>query len=367
MGNSTIKLATTINYALTHTDLLPLTGVGGLSDEPGLSICIEAASDIVSDENDWKFNSVELCSPLGLTQGTGLPLVVYQSKQDYLFAGASAFTMNITPSGTGSGTNSSGASIGLASANAVTVTAGVVTVNTLEPHRFAIGNTVFLFGLVAQTGNAANASKYNATFTDNGNKTTWAGGVVLTAVTPTSFSFAALAGQNNADVLGAPGINDFNWLSAATMLELNNQSSPMNVRHLKALRNLPAWSKCADPEQVAVMQDLGTGVLLVRMMYVPAAVTWLVNLIYQKKPIVYTSLNQFWGIPDQYASMFNQAVMYRAYRYIRSPQADSEYKKLQQLILEAQGSDQAEESNVFLEPVESLVDYGPYWTGGGGF
>lgn len=364
MPLSNIKLQTTINYATTHTDLLPLTGVGGITDEPGLSICNEAASEIINDENDWKFNSTELCSPLGLTQGTGQPLIVYQSKQDYLFAGASAFTMNITPSGGSTGVQSSGASIDLASNNAVTVTAGVVTVNTLEPHRFAVGNTVFLFGLTATTGNAA---KYNSTFTDNGNQTAWAGGYVLTAVTAKGFSFAAIAGQNNGDVLGAPGISNLLWLTAGTMMELNNNSSPMNVRQLAAMRNLKSWAKMADPEQVAVMQDLGTGVLLVRMLYTPAAVTWIVNLIYQQKPTLYSSLNQFWGIPDQYAMLINQAVMYRAYRYIRSTEADNEYKKLQAMIAEAKGADQAEQSNVFLEPLESLVDYGPFWMGTGGY
>jgi hypothetical protein len=363
---STIKLLTTINYATTHTDLLPLRGVGSITDEPALSICSESVSEIINDENDWKWNSVELCSPLGLTQGTGQPLIVYQSKQDYLFAGATAFTMNITPSGGSTGVNSSGASIDLASNNAVTVAAGVVTVKTLEPHRFAVGNGVYLFGLVAITGTPA---KYNSSFTDNGNQTAWGtpGPYVITSVpTPTSFTFAAASGQNNSDVLGAPGITNFGWLTAATMMELNNNSSPMNVRHLSAMRNLPSWSKLADPEQVAMMQDFGTGVLLLRFMYPPAAVTWIVNLIYQQAAPVFLSLNQTWGIPDRYSNLFNQAVMYRAYRYIRSAEADNEYKKLQTLIAEAKGADQAEQSNVFLEPLESLIDYGPYAIGGAG-
>jgi hypothetical protein len=367
MPLSTIPLLRTINYATTHTDLLPLRGVGGITDEPALSICSEAISEIINDENDWKFNSVELCSPLGLTQGTGQPLIVYQSKQDYLFAGASAFTMNITPSGGSTGVNSSGASIDLASNSAVTVAGGVVTVKTLEPHRFAVGNGVFLFGLVAQTGNNANPAKYNSIFTDNGNQTAWNGSYVITAVTTNSFSFAAVSGQNNGDILGAPGITNFAWLTAANMMELNNNSSPMNVRHLSAMRNLPAWSKLADPEQISVMQDLGTGVLLIRMLYPPAAVTWIVSLIYQQQAPVYSSLNQTWGIPDRYANLFNQAVIYRAFRYIRSAEADNEYKKLQTLIAEAKGADQAEQSNVFLEPLDSLVDYGPLWYGTGGF
>lgn len=364
---STIKLLTTINYATTHTDLLPLRGVGGITDEPGLSICSEAASEIINDENDWKWNSVELCSPLGLTQATGQPLVVYQSKQDYLFAGASAFTMNITPSGGSTGVQSSGASIDLVTNNAVTVSGGVVTVKTLEPHRFAIGNGVYLFGLIATTGTAA---KYNSSFTDDGNKTSWGapGPYVVTGVpTPTSFTFAAVSGQANADVLGASGITNFGWLTAATMMELNNNSSPMNVRHLSAMRNLPSWSKLADPEQVAVMKDFGTGVLLIRMMYPPAAVTWLVNLIYQQPSIVFTSLNQSWGIPDNLVALLNQAVLYRAMRYIRSASAENEYKILQALIQKQRGSDQAEQSNVFMEPVDSLVDYGPFWMGTGGF
>ena len=356
MALSNITLNTTLNYAMTHTDLLPLTGVGGIVNEPGLSICTEAASEIINGENDWKWNSVELCSPLGLTQGTGLPLIVYQSKQDYLFAGASAFTLNINPGGSAS----TGASVDLVSNNGVTVSGGVVTVKTIEPHRFAVGNTVYHFGLTFTTGTA---SKYNSTFTDNGNKTAWAGGVVLTAVTSNTYSFAALSGQSNGDVGGAPGISNFGWLTAATMMELNNQSSPMNVRHLKAVRNLPAWSKLADPEQVAVMQDLGTGVLLLRFMYPPASVTWIINLIYQQSAPLFTALNQTWGIPDRYASLINQAVMYRAYRYIRSPRTDSEYKILQNMLGEAKGADQAEQANVYLEPEEGLIDYGPYWSG----
>jgi hypothetical protein len=101
-------------------------------------------------------------------------------------------------------------------------------------------------------------------------------------------------------------------------------------------------------------------------MYAPAAVTWIVNLIYQQPSVVFTSLNQFWGIPDNMAALINQSVLYRAMRYIRSASADNEYKILQSLIQKQRGSDQAEQSNVFLEPIESLIDYGPSWAGGGG-
>jgi hypothetical protein len=59
--------------------------------------------------------------------------------------------------------------------------------------------------------------------------------------------------------------------------------------------------------------------------------------------------------------------MYRAMRYIRSPSAPAEGVNLKAMLAAAKGADQAEESNVYLEPVESLIDYGPYWVGGGGY
>jgi hypothetical protein len=368
MALSTITLQSTINFCLTHVDLLPLQGVGGITDEPALTICREAAGEIITQEDDWKWNRVELSSPMQLTQGNAQPLVIYSSKQDYRFAGANAFTMNITPSGSSTQVQSTGASIDLAANNAVTVSGGTVTVNTLEPHRFVVGNGVYLVGLVAASGNAANAANYNSVFTDNGTKTQWTGnGFILTAVTSTSFSFAAGVGQNNGDVLGAPGIFNFAWATAGAILEVNNQSSPMNIRHVKASRNQVPWSKLADPEFFSVEKDEGNGILQVRMLYAPAAITWFLDIIYQQTPTLYTSLSQTWGIPDRYVALINQSVMYRAMRYIRSPSAPAEGVNLKAMLAAAKGADQAEEANVFLEPIESLIDYGPYWVGGGGY
>jgi hypothetical protein len=54
-------------------------------------------------------------------------------------------------------------------------------------------------------------------------------------------------------------------------------------------------------------------------------------------------------------------------RYIRSPSAPAEGVNLKAMLAAAKGADQAEEANVFLEPIESLIDYGPYWVGGGGY
>lgn len=359
---STITLQTVVNLASTHAELLPLSGVGGFSNEPALSICNDALAEIINSDHDWKWNRVEMATDLSLQAGTALPLFTMPNIQDYYFAGASAFCLSTTTGGTQF--NSSGVSVDLASNSAVTVSGGVVTVNTLQPHQFVVGATVYLIGLVAKSGNTATPANYNAGYTNNGKTVAWSGGQVITAITASSFSFAAVSGQNNGDILGAPGITDFGWLSGAQLQELNNNSSPPNIRQLKARRELPRWNKVSDAEFVSVLKDLGTGVLLIRFYFIPGTVIWIVNLIYQKQAPVLASLTSTWApIPDFYASMTRQAVLYRMYRYINSPKAEAEYTKLQAEIAKQKGSDEAEESDVYLEPEESLIDYGPYWIG----
>jgi hypothetical protein len=343
---STLTLQNVLNLAATHAELIPLTNVGGYSQEPGLSICNDAVSEIINSDQDWKFNSVELGS-------VSQPLITMMNKQDYLFAGASAFVL-ANGAGGSSTVPSSGVSIDLAGNSAITVVSGIVTVNTLETHRFAVGNTVYMTGNTATTGTPAN---YNSTFSDNGNQAVWSGGWVIIGITAKSFTFTAVSGQNNGDVAGAPGITNFGWLTGATMMELNNTSSPPNVRHLKARRTLPRWSRVANPEEVSVIQDLGTGVLKVRFSYVPGSVIWCVDLVYQAAAPIYVALTATWSpIPDSYGSVIRQAVMYRMYRYINSPKTDSEFQKLQAEIQRSRGRDNAEESDVYLEPEESLLD-----------
>jgi hypothetical protein len=155
MGASTIPLQKTVNFCSTHADLLPLANVGGFTNEPALTLCNEAISELISDPNDWVFNRVEMP-----------PLFTCANKQDYLFAGACAFTLNVNPvNGATQSSPSQGWAIDLASNSAITVASGTVTVKTLETHRFVVGQIVYLTGVVMTTGTTAN---YNSTFTDNG-------------------------------------------------------------------------------------------------------------------------------------------------------------------------------------------------------
>jgi hypothetical protein len=328
-------LISVINFAATHAKLVPLCDVGGYTNEPALSICNDALSSLLSSPYDWRFNANDELAML----------VTATNKQDYLFAGATAFTLGAT---------SCGASPDLASKSAITVSGGVVTVNTLETHRFTVGDTVYM------TGNTLPA--YNSTYFDTGSASGWNGGWVITAVAPKSFSFAATSGQNNSDVTGAPGITDFGWLCSATMVELNNTSSPQNTAYLSAVRSIQPMSKVANPDKVSIEKDLGTGVLKVRFSYVPGSTVWGVTLVYQVAAPVKTDLSNTWApFPDNLSAVYRQAVIYYMYRYLNDSRSEAEYQKLQQEISKAQGYDDSEQSDVFICPADGSVFDGMYW------
>jgi hypothetical protein len=71
-------------------------------------------------------------------------------------------------------------------------------------------------------------------------------------------------------------------------------------------------------------------------------------------------------IPDQFSSLIRQAVLYRMYRYLNpnAPSTQTEYKKFQDELAKAKGHDDAEESNVYLQPTDGIVD--DYWPSYGG-
>src|SRR5437879_869092 len=133
---STITIQSIVNLTSTFAELMPLSGVGGFTNEPGLSIANDTMQELLGEKMPWKCNRKEMAS-----------LFTTQGKQDYLFAGACAFTTD----------NAKGVGIDLASANAITESGNTVTVNTLDNHALAVGDTVYM------TGNTVAA--YNSTFT----------------------------------------------------------------------------------------------------------------------------------------------------------------------------------------------------------
>ena len=340
MSNSNITLQQVVNLAATHVDLMPLAGVGGYTNEPALSLCNDTLQELLTSPLAWKFNRVEMP-----------PFMTSAGKQDYLIAGATAFTL---------GSRSAGAAIALASANAITVTAGTVTVNTLEPHALAVGDIVYMFGNVATTGTS---SVYNSIFTQTITAgSLYSGGWVILSVTSTSFTFAATTGQNNGDVAGAPGIFNFGWLSDGTMFELNSTSYPQNHRHLNAVRDLQLQSYSDYPTEVSVVQDKGDGTLKIRFTPVPSGTIWGVDLVYQAKATIKIALSDTWApFPDDLSFVYRQGLLYRMYRYINSPRADAEFQKAQAAAMKGSGASDRETSDIGLYPESSLMDFG--WGG----
>jgi hypothetical protein len=329
MSNTTTKLQGIVNLASTHVDLVPLAGVGGYSNEPALSICNDAIQELLCAPLDWKFNSVDM--PM---------LVTTPSKQDYQFGGAIAFTLGATGSGVG---------IDLTSNNAITQSGTTTTVNTLEAHRFKVGDTVYM------SGNTVAA--FNSTFTDDGSTSTWSGGWVITAVGTKSFTFTHA--NSGLATSGAPGITDFGWLASATMVEMNNNSSPQNSRTIQAVRELEPWSRVSTPEKVCVLKDNGDGTLKIRFHPVPGSTQWGAKLVYQAKAPLKVALTDTWApFPDEYGFVYRQAFLWAAYRYLRSPIADAEYAKLQQKVMKALGGADRETSDVYVTPAENLMDMG---------
>lgn len=326
---SNINLQSVVNFASTHVDLMPLAGVGGYTNEPALSICNDTISSLLIFPYDWKFNRVEM--PM---------LVTTPNKQDVQFGGATAFTL---------GSGGSGVGIALSSDNAITESGNTVTVNTLEVHRFQVGQTVFMAG--------NDNSAYNSILTDDGTKTAWTNGWTLTAIpTPTSFQFTHTS--SGLPTSGAPGILDFGWLTGGSLVEMNSTSSPQHVVPIEAVKDLPVWGRVAQPEKVCVLKDNGDGTLKIRFYGVPGNVLWGVNLVYQAKAPVKTALTDDWSpFPDEYSFVFRQALLYRMYRYINDPKQTVEFQKLDQDIQRALAGGDREQTDVHIAPAEPLMDW----------
>lgn len=347
----TITLQNVLNFCSTNGDLVPLSGVGGFSNEPGLSICNDALSELLTSPNDWKINRDET--------GFGI-LVTMANKLDYLWAGASAFSTATTGNGQGQG-----CAIGLSSNSAISVSGGIVTITTLETHRVSVGDVIYLNGVVMSTGTSAN---YNSIFTDNGSLSQWTNGWTVTASNPTAktFQFAATSGQNNSDAGGAPGITDFGWATDAYARLMSDTSSPQYKQTLYCKRELPVTHRVANPENISVQRDNGDGTIVVRFGLVPGTVAWGATVTYQKQAPVKTALTNTWSpFPDHMSALYRQAAIYRMYRYLpgQETRAAAEYQKLQAEIKKAQGYDDTEQTDVSIKPEEPLMDSSTWWWG----
>lgn len=334
---STLSIQNIINVCSQFTELIPLVGVGGVANEPALTIANECMSELLGEKFPWRCNRKEMPS-----------FFTMRNQQDYKFAGAAAFGLN----------DAQGVSIGLASNSAITESSFTVTVNTLDPHNFKVGDPFFM------TGNTVAA--YNSTFTQSPDSSAWSGGWTI-ASTPTTTSFTFLHASSGLSASGAPGITDYGWLESGSLIDPASGNTPQNTKVVDTVRQLQPNSLVQNPEKICVIQDLQTGVIRLRFNG-PVAQRWQGNLVYQAKPILKTALTGAsvgdWSpFPDELAYVYRQMFLAQAFRFANSPRSEIEYQKAQANIMRGLGSDDRENSAEFLVPTTPLVNstYGSGW------
>jgi hypothetical protein len=329
MSNTTLTLQSVVNFASIHAELLPLSSVGGYSLEPALSLCNDTLQETTAQPNAWKHNRAEL----------GI-FVTTTYRQDYLFGGAVAFTLE-----------EGGAGIALASASTpgVVRTGTTVVVTTLEPHNMTVGRTLYMFGNTD--------AQFNSIFSQGPNSSGFSGGWTITAVTANTITFTHLvSGSTNS---GAPGITNYAWLESGTMREINSTAPIPKVWQLEGVNDLHPTSISSRPTKVAVLSDNGDGTLKIRMQYAPGGTFYAVALVYQMQPPLKVALSDTWTpFPDRFGFVIRQAFLARAYRFMSSAKADAEYQKSEFMIAKATGADDAEQSDQRIYPEQSLMDLG---------
>jgi hypothetical protein len=147
------------------------------------------------------------------------------------------------------------------------------------------------------------------------------------------------------------------------MWNLNTNTAILPTRHLEAVRNIQPYGIAATPEKVCVIQDLGTGVLKIRFYPVPGFGTaWGVNLVYQKKAPLLTSLSSTWSpVPDEISYVLRQGFLAAGYRYLNSPKAPLEDQKYILAVQRALGADERETADVRLYPGEGWMTSPDSW------
>lgn len=340
MSLFTNTIQSVLNFAGTHIELLPLTGVGGFTNEPALSLCNDVLAELIANPMAWKFNRVE--APIFVTT---------PNQQDYQFGGAVILST----------VQGHGIALKTAVVPGIQQALQVVTVTTLEPHTFNVGDMVFMFGNVD--------ANYNSTYTQSPTASGYSNGWTVTSVNyaTKSLTFTIVGGTDGA-TSGAPGITNFQWLESGTMREINSTAPVPRIWQLDGVNDIHPTSQVSRPTQVAVMTDNGDGTLKIRFQYCPDSVIYAVSLVYQAMAPLKTALTGAgvgdWSpFPDRLAYVYRQMFLARAYRYLNSPRADMEYQKAQAAIGKALGVDDAEQSNQYITPSESLLRSGWYSDG----
>jgi hypothetical protein len=186
--NQTTTVQEIMDWCAWHTGLQNYFRVGGSNNEPAMTICNSLQQALLARPMTWKFNRKVLDST------NGAFLVTTYGVQDYRHAGATAFVLQ-----SGAGSNGAGPSGGVGvdmtyspvrgGVAGISVASGVATVQTIDPHPFQPGQTVFLSGVMD--------SVFQSVFTFNPVTRTsaWTAGFTILTV-PDQFHFTFTAPSN---------------------------------------------------------------------------------------------------------------------------------------------------------------------------
>jgi hypothetical protein len=344
---STITCQNILDYARAFTFLKPLLNIGGISNEPGMSICNDTLAMCLAKPFAFKFNRKE--APFFVTQGF---------IQNYLFAGACAFTLNpVVQSGGQSSLGGGGVGIDLASNGAVTQSGFVTTVQCLQPHNFTLGQTIYMNGVTDVNGNLVPG--YNSVFTQNtvALSSTWSNGWVLTAFpTPTSFQFVSNVSGLAAG--GSPGITDFGWLTDVSITDINNSGVPQPTGPIRAVDRIVPQYRCDETKELAVMGDLGNGVLQLRVGPNSDVYNMSVTFGYQMRaPLLKTPSSNWAPWPDRLAYVLRAGVTAFAYQLSEKSFAEKQGKMnfFAAMIQTALGYSDAEDQNLGFAPTIPIM------------
>jgi hypothetical protein len=354
--NQTTTVQQVMDVCKLHTKLQNFFNVGGISGQPGRFICETTNQMLLAFPNAWKWNRQELS---GTDRGgSGNFFVTQYGFQDYLHAGACCFSLlNSQAPNNNSNFFNGGVSIDLATnavnngqafgaltqTSGITVTAGVVTVQFLQPHPgFQIGQTIYMSG----NGLAA----YNSLLTFNATlqTSTWTGGFVITAVPDQwHIQFAKTASMTNGDTTGAPGITNWGWIESAYFTDINSTQFPIPTIPLIAVKRLPVtYYPTGDRWQVAMLLDNNNGILKFRLSEPPGTYNYQVNTVYQARAPKLQTAQSVVQWPDNVSFAFIEAALAQAYRFatgISSNETTMQRRAAAEAIMMARAADDEED------------------------
>ena len=320
---STIPLSQTISIVQTSKGMKPLTGVGGVVNQPALEICNNTLQRLLAAPYDWRFNR-KMIPPF--------TTIAYQ--QDYVISGCNVFCkgryiihVNAVNSPNGPGLTESGTTV-------------TVLFNDFAPNGLPVGGGPSVGDTIVVAG--ANQSGYNIT-----------SGIITALLSPTSFQYAAgISGMvaDGGQGFTSPGIG---WLTHVSLTDFQSSSQVIPTHDAEIASGLFMESIIQPPFKFAnQIETIYSGgsitagqsnqnivVPTIRAWPVPSSQVWAVYLFYQGKAPTKTALSQFWDPwPDDLSFVLTSNVKAVALDWFEDPRAVNSLLLGDRDILKALGS-----------------------------